>query len=153
MVNISKCNAEWQVVCFMMKNVQSLWYSKLRSLTAATRSHGTNQVTRDKSGTKRDLQEPNGDPGYGVTVQILIIIRDLPGRLHVTSRDAHGKQFSGAKAPLWFSQEDHSDSWINLKKNGRIMLQLLGAFMRLQFRCSIGCRGILISYLIWMHDI
>ena len=39
--------------------------------TAQTRSHGTNQVTRDKSGTKRDLQEPNGDPGYGVTVQLI----------------------------------------------------------------------------------
>ena len=38
--------------------------------TAQTRSQGTNQVTRDKSGTKRDLQEPNGDPGYGVTVHI-----------------------------------------------------------------------------------
>ena len=42
--------------------------------TAQTRSHGTNQVTRDKSGTKRDLQEPNGDPGYGVTVHIYILI-------------------------------------------------------------------------------
>ena len=41
--------------------------------TAQTRSHGTNQVTRDKSGTKRDLQEPNGDPGYGVTVHMSIL--------------------------------------------------------------------------------
>ena len=73
MVIISKCNAEWQDVCFMMKNVQSLWYSKLRSLTAATRSHGTNQVTRDKTGTKRDLQAPHGGPGYGVTVHIMIL--------------------------------------------------------------------------------
>ena len=40
--------------------------------TAQTRSHGTNQVTRDKSGTKRDLQAPHGGPGYGVTVHILI---------------------------------------------------------------------------------
>ena len=39
--------------------------------TAQTRSHGTNQVTRDKSGTKRDLQAPHGGPGYGVTVQML----------------------------------------------------------------------------------
>ena len=38
--------------------------------TAKTRSHGTNQVTRDKSGTKRDLQALHGGPGYGVTVQI-----------------------------------------------------------------------------------
>ena len=38
--------------------------------TAQTRSHGTNQVTRDKSGTKRDLQAPHGGPGYGVTVHI-----------------------------------------------------------------------------------
>ena len=37
---------------------------------AQTRSHGTNQVTRDKSGTKRDLQAPHGGPGYDVTVQI-----------------------------------------------------------------------------------
>ena len=37
---------------------------------AQTRSHGTNQVTRDKSGTKRDLQAPHGGPGYGVTVHI-----------------------------------------------------------------------------------
>ena len=42
--------------------------------TAQTRSHGTNQVTRDKSGTKRDLQEPNGDPGYGVTVEIQLYL-------------------------------------------------------------------------------
>ena len=42
--------------------------------TAQTRSHGTNQVTRDKSGTKRDLQEPNGDPGYGVTVHMILAI-------------------------------------------------------------------------------
>ena len=33
-------------------------------------SHGKKQVSQDKSGTKRNLQEPNGDPGYGVTVQI-----------------------------------------------------------------------------------
>ena len=38
--------------------------------TAQTRSHGTNQVTRDKSGTKRDLQAPHGGPGYGVTVHL-----------------------------------------------------------------------------------
>ena len=38
--------------------------------TAATRSRGKNRITRDKSGTKRDLQEPNGDPGYSVTVHI-----------------------------------------------------------------------------------
>ena len=37
---------------------------------AQTRSHGTNQVTRDKSGTKRDLQAPHGGPGYGVTVHV-----------------------------------------------------------------------------------
>ena len=37
---------------------------------AQTRSHGTNQVTQDKSGTKRDLQAPHGGPGYGVTVHI-----------------------------------------------------------------------------------
>ena len=40
--------------------------------TAQTRSHGTNQVTRDKSGTKRDLQAPHGGPGYGVTVQMVL---------------------------------------------------------------------------------
>ena len=46
-------------------------------LTAATRSHGKtkshgkNRITRDKSGTKRDLQEPNGCPGYGVMVHML----------------------------------------------------------------------------------
>ena len=40
--------------------------------TAQTRSHGTNQVTRDKSGTKRDLQAPHGGPGYGVTVHMLL---------------------------------------------------------------------------------
>ena len=38
--------------------------------SAKTRSHGKNWITRDKSGTKRDLQEPNGNPGYGVTVQV-----------------------------------------------------------------------------------
>ena len=37
---------------------------------AKTGSHGKNQVIRDKSGTKRDLQEPNGDPGYSVMVHI-----------------------------------------------------------------------------------
>ena len=49
----SKCNAEWQVLCFMMKNMQYLWYSKLRlGLTAATRSHG-------KTGSHGTNQEPN----------------------------------------------------------------------------------------------
>ena len=39
-------------------------------------SHGShqitrqNRITRDKSGTKRDLKEPNGNPGYGVTVHM-----------------------------------------------------------------------------------
>ena len=42
--------------------------------TAKTGSHGKNQVTRDKSGTKRDLQEPYGDPGYGVTVHIVYMV-------------------------------------------------------------------------------
>ena len=37
---------------------------------AKTGSHGKNQVSWDKSGTKRDLQEPKGDPGYGVTVHM-----------------------------------------------------------------------------------
>ena len=37
---------------------------------AKTRFHGKKRVTRDKSGTKRDLQELNGDPGYGVTVHL-----------------------------------------------------------------------------------
>ena len=41
--------------------------------TAQTRSHGTNQVTRDKSGTKRDLQAPHGGPGYGVTVTVPLV--------------------------------------------------------------------------------
>ena len=55
----------------MIKNVQSLWYSKLRfGLTAATRSHGKNRITQDKSGAEHDLQELNGDPGYGVTVHL-----------------------------------------------------------------------------------
>ena len=40
--------------------------------TAATRSRGKKRITRDKSGTKRDLQEPNGDPGYGVIVHLSI---------------------------------------------------------------------------------
>ena len=63
MVIISKCNAEWQVVCFMMKNVQSLWYSKLRSLTAATRSHGTNQITRHKPGHTGQIRNQTWPPG------------------------------------------------------------------------------------------
>ena len=41
--------------------------------TAKTRSRGKNRITRDKSGTKRDLQEPNCDPGYGVIVQMLLL--------------------------------------------------------------------------------
>ena len=41
--------------------------------TAKTGSHGKNQVIRDKSGTKRDLQELNGDPGYGATVHMTIL--------------------------------------------------------------------------------
>ena len=53
--------------------------------TAQTRSHGTNQVTRDKSGTKRDLQAPHGGPGYGVTVQMslwwLASVKDSPKNL------------------------------------------------------------------------
>ena len=63
MVIISKCNAEWQVVCFMMKNVQSLWYSKLRSLTSATRSHGTNQITRHKPGYTGQIRNQTWPPG------------------------------------------------------------------------------------------
>ena len=45
-------------------------------LRAATRSHGKtrlhgkNQIIRDKSGAEHDLQELNGDPGYGVTVYL-----------------------------------------------------------------------------------
>ena len=38
--------------------------------TAKTGSHGKNQVSWDKSGTKRDHQEPKGDPGYGMTVHM-----------------------------------------------------------------------------------
>ena len=37
---------------------------------AQTRSHGTNQVTQDKSGTKRDLQAPHGGPRNGSNVRI-----------------------------------------------------------------------------------
>ena len=39
--------------------------------TAKTRSRGKNRITRDKSGFKRDLQEPNCDPGYGVIIHML----------------------------------------------------------------------------------
>ena len=58
-----KCKAKWQVLCFMMKNVQSLWYSKLRSLTAATRSHATNQITRHKPGYTGQIRNQTWPPG------------------------------------------------------------------------------------------
>ena len=52
--------------------------------TAETRSHGINQVTRDKLGTKRDLQAPHGGPGYGVMVHIFMgLLQCLP--IHTTA--------------------------------------------------------------------
>ena len=51
---------------------------------AQTRSHGTNQATRDKSGTKRDLQAPHGGPGYGVTVHLLTTYSPLRGNIKKT---------------------------------------------------------------------